>query len=236
MRLTSILFVVSLAGCAAANSQVATCQAEKDQLLATIRQQRDSNRALTEQVASLESRLDQAEKALAQGTSPPRYSKATEKPADPPTRNVASLSWRAPEGAGTAKPEISTTASPADLQKLAKQDRRVRYDAKSAAARIDLPLTFRDNSPALAAEDKLQLDEISRLLKSDPARDLKIVVAAQEPDRAKAVADYLDSHGIARDRLAISSATGATSASQVQLELHAPGEAVVNRQSAAHRR
>ena len=36
-----------------------------DQLLATIRQQRDANRAMHEQVASLEGRLDQSEKELA---------------------------------------------------------------------------------------------------------------------------------------------------------------------------
>ena len=60
-----LLAALLLAGCSAPNEQLTSCQADKEQLLVTIRQQRDSNRAMQEQVASLESRLDQAEKELA---------------------------------------------------------------------------------------------------------------------------------------------------------------------------
>ena len=42
-----------------------SCQKDKEQLLATISQQREANRAMHEQVASLEARLDEAEKELA---------------------------------------------------------------------------------------------------------------------------------------------------------------------------
>src|SRR5262245_63651921 len=68
MRYITFLFagvLVSFAGCTLRNSQVTACQAEKEQLLTTIRTQRDTTRSLHTQVASLESRLDQAEKELA---------------------------------------------------------------------------------------------------------------------------------------------------------------------------
>ena len=79
-----------LAGCASApNEQLLSCQKDKEQLLAAISQQRDANRAMHEQVASLESRLDQAEKQLAQGPSGTRLST---RPVE-----VAPLPWRAPK-------------------------------------------------------------------------------------------------------------------------------------------
>src|SRR5688572_11526437 len=55
-------------GCASPEARVQRIQGEKDELLATIRQQRDANRSLNTQIASLEQRLDQAETQLAGGT------------------------------------------------------------------------------------------------------------------------------------------------------------------------
>lgn len=62
----AVLWLVVTAGCAGGpNAQLTSCQQDKEQLLATIREQRDANRALRDQVASLETRLDQSEKELA---------------------------------------------------------------------------------------------------------------------------------------------------------------------------
>jgi septal ring factor EnvC (AmiA/AmiB activator) len=89
-RLACPLLAVLVAGCTAApNQQLLTCQKDKEQLLATISQQRDANRAMHEQVASLESRLDQAEKQLAQAASGTRLST---RPVE-----VTPLPWRAPD-------------------------------------------------------------------------------------------------------------------------------------------
>ena len=88
-RLASPLFAL-LAGCASAPSeQLLSCQKDKEQLLATISQQREANRAMHEQVTSLESRLDQAEKQLAQAASGTRISSL---PVE-----VTPLAWRAPK-------------------------------------------------------------------------------------------------------------------------------------------
>ncbi len=208
-------------GCAGGNRQLATCQAEKEQLLATIRTQRDSNQALNEQLASLESRLDQAEKALAQGSGATRFSKAATQP--PTTAKTAGLSsktevlpWRNPE---------EKSASPADgrrddrqavsakLASLARLDKQVKIDRASGTARLELPLTFHQDSDTLTSEDKRRLDDMARLLKSKEAKELPVIVSSgkgAELKRAKAVVEYLDRHGIARERLQVGTATEST--------------------------
>src|SRR6266481_454349 len=102
MRYTKFVLAASLfywlvaAGCATPNSRLTICQQEKEQLLSTIRGQRDSNRALTDQLASLETRLDQAEKELARSGSGTRLSS---RPSEtPPTIRNESLPWRSPAG------------------------------------------------------------------------------------------------------------------------------------------
>src|SRR5438552_3245744 len=88
------------AGCSTHSAQLTTCQAEKEQLLTTIRGQRDATRTLHEQVVSLETRLDQAEKELARAGTGTRISS---RPSEPPpalpspTKSDA-LPWRSPGG------------------------------------------------------------------------------------------------------------------------------------------
>jgi outer membrane protein OmpA-like peptidoglycan-associated protein len=228
-------FLVAITGCATHSSQLATCQAEKDQLLTTIRNQRDTARTLQQQVASLETRLDQAEKELARAGGGTRIS--TRPSETPPTIRSESLPWRSPAGKNEpstgdgAKPRTSNTktdGSGDSLLALARRDRRIQYDAATRAAKIDLPVSFDEKSAMLTAEGKRQLDDLARLLKSDDARELRVMVAgfaagrpstiapkAEGEDRfasarqlgtarAQAVADYLDRHGIAQERLGVS--------------------------------
>jgi hypothetical protein len=217
MRPTLLLIVGAsmAAGCAGQNSQLATCQAEKEQLLATISTQRDTTRALNEQVASLESRLDQAEKQLARAGGTTRLSSVPAKvTASPPTTTKAeSLPWRAPAAKDAkvppqpAPPVSGQRASNAatTLAELAKRERGLSYDAAKAAARLDLPLEFRDGGAELSAADKTRLDEVSRLLRSEGARELPIVIAGASGERTQVVADYLDRHGIPGERLLVTS-------------------------------
>jgi outer membrane protein OmpA-like peptidoglycan-associated protein len=115
------------------------------------------------------------------------------------------------------------------LKSLAERDQRIQYDPRGRTARIDLPLTFRETSAELSADDKLRLDQIARLLRSGQARELEIVVAAGDAERAKAVADYLDRHGISRDRLAVAQSLTSGAAGQVQLQLQAVPTAVASK-------
>src|SRR5258705_6464161 len=94
---TAALYFAAMTGCASHNNQLATCQAEKEQLLTTIRSQRDTTRALHEQVASLETRLDQAEKELAR---PGGSTRISSRPTETPPSAVPSepLPSRSPPG------------------------------------------------------------------------------------------------------------------------------------------
>jgi outer membrane protein OmpA-like peptidoglycan-associated protein len=234
MRLTIALFslvLFALNGCSTPNKQFTSCQQEKEQLLAAIRSQRDSNGALKEQVGSLELRLDQAEKELARGGGNTRLSSRPSPAAlEPPVTTSQSLPWRAPSAADTAAAAGSRSADSGVLLALARRDRRLQYDAAARAARVNLPIQFEEGTDGLTAEDKRKLDDLARLLKSDEARELRVMVAgfaagrpsttAPKPDeqerfasarqlgtaRAQAVADYLDRHGIAQERLAVSGA------------------------------
>jgi outer membrane protein OmpA-like peptidoglycan-associated protein len=201
-----VILMIAAAGCSGANSQLATCQAEKDQLLGTIRSQRDTTRALNQQVTSLESRLDQAEKEIARGSTGTRLSSRPQEPAarapEPAVRQLQtpapspvksdSLPWRSP--ASKSEPaqsvETKTRASNAkpsaasSLVSLARRDSRLQYDAKAQAARVDLPIAFDDKSATLTAAGKLKLDELAKLLKGDDARELRVVVAGRRANPA----------------------------------------------------
>src|SRR5262245_17439176 len=233
-KTAALVCLVALTGCTASKSKLATIQAEKEQLLTTIKTQRDTTRDLQSQVASLESRLDQAEKELARGGGSTRLSS---RPAEkPPAVRTEPLPWRSPPAksepaAPSTEGRRSSSTRAADgatLLALARHDRRLQYDAAARAAKIDLPVSFDDKTATLTAEGKRQLDDLSRLLKSDDARDLRVMVAGfsagrpstTEPKpegeeryasgrqlgtaRAQAVAVYLDRHGIAQERLAVS--------------------------------
>jgi outer membrane protein OmpA-like peptidoglycan-associated protein len=230
MREQFFLFTLSAAviGCTTSNSQLATCQTEKEQLLTTIRSQRDTARALNEKLASVEGRLDQAEKELARtGGSGTRLSSVPARPNEPSPSAMKSdaLPWRSPAGKtdSPAQPEkssprpgiTSTVSKPrGSLVALAKRDNRVRYDSATRAAEIDAQVQFENRSATISAASKRQLDDIARLLRTDEARDLPIVVAAPDASRAKAVADYLDSHGIPEERLAVSTMARRSTASK----------------------
>jgi outer membrane protein OmpA-like peptidoglycan-associated protein len=226
MRCQLLLCVFSSAfvGCTTGGSQLATIQAEKEQLLTTIRSQRDTAKALNEKLVSVESRLDQAEKELARsGGSGTRLSSVPSRPADTssPAAKSNSLPWRSPASTSSpvtppakdiSRPGVSSspTTPRGSLAALAKRDSRVRYDASARAAEIESQIQFEDKSTTISAAGKRHLDEVARLLRSDEARDLPIVVAAIDPARAKAVAEYLDRHGIPEDRLAVSATSRQT--------------------------
>jgi len=227
MRYKILLFALGSAfvGCTTGSSQLATCRAEKEQLLTTIRSQRDTARAANEKLASVESRLDQAEKELARsGGSGTRLSSVPPRPTDSATPvKTNALPWRSPvektnSPSQPAKdgprigPSSSSLAPRGSLPALAKRDSRVRFDATARAAEIDTQVQFEEKSATISAAGKRQLDEVARLLRSDEARDLPIVVAAPDAARAKAVADYLDRHGIPEERLAVSTAARPTKA------------------------
>src|SRR5438552_13573269 len=118
MRYITVFIAGSLilfGGCTLRNSQLTTCQAEKEQLLTTIRTQRDTSRTLQTQVASLESRLDQSEKELARASTGTRLSSVPERTSEPPRSILSSPSGPSPirsEGLPWRSPASKTEQEP----------------------------------------------------------------------------------------------------------------------------
>jgi outer membrane protein OmpA-like peptidoglycan-associated protein len=102
---------------------------------------------------------------------------------------------------------VDRQAASEKLAGLARLDERVKLDRAAGVARIEMPLAFQGPSATLTAEDKRRLDDVARLLKSKDAKELGVVVSGGTgtrgggEERARAVVDYLDRHGIARERL-----------------------------------
>ncbi len=232
-----LLALAATAGCASPNAQVKRIQAEKDKLLVTIDQQREANRSLQTSVASLEKRLDQAETQLASGTSRgsmPAVSQAT-KPARPQAAKEDTLPWRPHRAA--SQPKVALPA----IAQLARQDDRIEVDAETGAGVWAEDITFEPKTSALTPESRQQLAELAKLLQRSPASKFRVLVATSAErtgsrtreaaaksgrqlatSRAQSVADYLDRHGIAEDRLAISS-TGVRKNTQSEHGLPATG-------------
>jgi outer membrane protein OmpA-like peptidoglycan-associated protein len=171
------------------------------------------------------------------------------------------MPWRSPaEKASRAKPPTKTAQSKSQsktsqspkssagaLAALVSQDERLKLDRETGTAQLDLNVQFESGTASLTAADRQQLDEVVKLLKSDDAADLRVMVsgfAAGKPvavegeagsriasprqlaaARAQAVADYLDSHGIAGERLAVSG-TGARAKLSAESEQLAGGVAL----------
>jgi outer membrane protein OmpA-like peptidoglycan-associated protein len=199
MIVAALLGMASALGCSGPGAQLTQCQSEKEQLLATIREQRDANRSLHEHVASLESRLDESEKEIARGGKTGTRLSST--PATKPRAEIADakLAWKSP---------AKSAAASSGLAALAARDKRLALDRAPGLGRINVPIAFDDNSATLTAADKRQLDDVAKLLKSKEAAELKVLVSGFAEgklgtSRAQAVADYLDSHGIAEERLAV---------------------------------
>lgn len=224
-----------VAGCASPVEQVRRVQDEKEQLLAQLRMERDHIRALESQVASLEQRAGDAETQLAGGRPRTLSQRNPASPASPTntvttplaanTRAVKPqmpaeepLAWRSHRGATPVN-----TALPSVVQ-LSRLDERVVVDSETGAGVWSPGVTFEPNSAALTPAGRQQLQDLAKVLHKQPGSKFRILVATSAErtgsrsreaitksgrnlatSRAQSVADYLDGHGIAEDRLAISS-------------------------------
>ncbi len=237
---------IGLIGCASPNAQVRRIEGEKDELKAALRMQRDQNRAMQTQVAALEKKLDEAETILAGGK--PR-TLSQNSPSSTVSTNLAAntrarpkpqaaeepLPWRPHRGATPAN-----TALPAIAQ-LARQDERIVVDPETGAGVWNAGVTFEPNKAALTPEGRQQLQDLAKVLQKSPANKFRVLVATSAErtgsrsreaaaksgrqlatSRAQSVADYLDGHGIAEDRLAIAS-TGVRKSNREQHGFPADG-------------
>ena len=238
------------AGCKTPLQQVQRLEAEKDELKAAIRMQRDQNRTLQTELASLEQRLDQAETQLAGGTPRTLSQRTASSPVGSSLAAISSpprptaKSKPAPEDQLPWRPHRAVAPSnsvlPAIAQ-LARQDERVEVDPETGAGVWAAGVSFEPNTSALTPEGRQELAELAKLLQRSPASKFRVLVATSAErtgsrsregmaksgrqlatSRAQSVADYLDRHGIAEDRLAIAS-TGVRKSTRDQHGLPATG-------------
>lgn len=125
----------------------------------------------------------------------------------------------------------------AKWKQLTQQHAWLKQDATAGGLIVDAPVEFIGDGTTLSPASKETLDKLSKLLREGPGKELRIVVAGQTgkrsdsklanprqvaTQRAAAVADYLDSHGIAGERLAVTAASPASdeTASPRPLQIH----------------
>lgn len=240
------LFLGVMIGCASPNAQVRRVEDEKDQLKAALRMQRDENRAMQTQLAAIEQKLDEAETQLAGGKprtllqNTPSSTVSTNLAANtrarpkPQTAEEA-LPWRPHRGT------IPTNTVLPAIAELARQDDRIVVDSETGAGVWNPGVTFEPNRAALTPEGRQQLQDLAKVLHKSPASKFRVLVATSAErtgsrsreaaaksgrqlatSRAQSVADYLDGHGIAEDRLAIAS-TGVRKSTREQHGLPADG-------------
>lgn len=265
----SSIFVVSLLmGCSGGPSaQLQQVQVEKEQLLTALRQERESAQAAKARLATVEQRLDEAEKQLAMSGSRPVTSTAstrssssrpsttspstpssrsgvmqplpTSTPSKTPSKPIGEpLPWRpadktpirppakADSGVRQSSYDYEAPTEPSILYAVSQRDRRLRFDDASRSAIVEMPVLFDAGTAILTSEGRESLDQLAKLLRTDPLKQTKVLVAgvasgrpSQLPGqqttaryssaralgtaRAQAVADYLDRHGVAENRLAV---------------------------------
>jgi outer membrane protein OmpA-like peptidoglycan-associated protein len=189
--LVSMLF---LSGCAS-RSQLAKLAAEKEQLVAAIDSEKKLNADLSARLTSASDRAAQAERELAQldgGKS---------------ARSAGSL-------VSTPSRSSSTATT---LEQWSRSHSWLKYDSKRRVARVDLDVAF-DDQDRLTMDARRGLHQVADLLVSGSAARYSIAVTGiketggqdRAARRAEAVAQWLQSRGVAADRVAVSTRDSAS--------------------------
>jgi outer membrane protein OmpA-like peptidoglycan-associated protein len=218
-KTANVLLVISAAlslapGCAGPQAQVKQIQSEKQELLDTLKAQRDDQEALRQRAASLEKRLDQSEKEIVRLTG--RKSNWDEGARSASTKNLPlplgevrgdgllplkkdeKLPWRAPTTPSTLKPSTTPLRDPNNtgstktsskvapsLRALAQRDSRLQYDATTDTARYQLDVTFEENSAGLTAEGRKRLDDLASWLQAEQTKELRVLVSGSSTGMKK---------------------------------------------------
>lgn len=211
--LAAALFLA--AGCAGPNAQVSQIQSEKEELISTVKAQKDEQEALERRAASLEQRLDQSEKEIVRLTGRKSTwaeetrtassknsaaSSASSKPSTPlstPAKEppAEKLPWRSPVTRPSTTPpkespklESPTKASSKvtpTLRSLAQRDSRLQYDAATDTARYQLDVSFEENGAGLTAEGRKRLDDLASWLKAEQTKELRVLVSGSSTGMRK---------------------------------------------------
>jgi outer membrane protein OmpA-like peptidoglycan-associated protein len=203
------------AGCAGPNAQVSQIQSEKEELISTVKAQKDEKEALERRAASLEQRLDQSEKEIVRLTG--RKSTWAEETRTASSKNSAApsaisrpstslstpekempaekLPWRSPvtrpsttpprESPKLDNPNRTSSQVTPTLRSLAQRDTRLRYDAATDTARYQLDVSFEENGAGLTAEGRKRLDDLASWLKAEQTKELRVLVSGSSTGMRK---------------------------------------------------
>lgn len=216
LALITLAAALSLAvGCAGPNAQVSQIQSEKEELISTLKAQKDEQEALQRRAASLEQRLDQSEKEIVRltGRSSPWAQEtrtASSKNAASPSDNskpspslsvpekdspAEKLPWRSPatkpsttppkESPKLESPTRTSSKVTPTLRSLAQRDSRLQYDAATDTARYQLDVPFEDNGAGLTAEGRKRLDDLASWLKAEQTKELRVLVSGSSTGMKK---------------------------------------------------
>jgi outer membrane protein OmpA-like peptidoglycan-associated protein len=200
VRWACVVGALSILGCSAPGKQLTQCQAEKDELLAALKDEKLAKTELQTKVASLESRLDQSETQLARLQSPgTRVSTRPGRKTAPAATGskvqpAEQLPWRehgkpAAKGAdNAAQPKLSAAQARGgvSLAALARHDSRLDYDDESGVAQVDLEIPFEPNSARLDEEGRRSLDDLAHWLQASQTSKLRVLVAGYAEGRRTA--------------------------------------------------
>ena len=199
-----VLLALSIAsGCAGPSAQVSQIQSEKQELLATVKNQKEEQEALRQKAASLEQRLDQSEKEIARltgrkSTWDEGTQTASTKSSTAPKKEVGQaqpasekLPWRAPAAVPTkSKPTTTPPQEPtksgstkistqvtSSLRSLAQRDSRLQYDPATDTAHYQADISFEASGASLTAQGRKRLDDLASWLKAEQTKELRILVS-----------------------------------------------------------
>ncbi len=207
--------LILTAGCAGPNAQVSQIQSEKEELISTLKAQKDEQEALQRRAASLEQRLDQSEKeivrltgrkspwaqetrtASSKNSASPSDNSKPSPPLSVPERDspAEKLPWRSPvtkpsttppkESPKLESPTRTSSKVTPTLRSLAQRDSRLQYDAATDTARYQLDVPFEDNGAGLTAEGRKRLDDLASWLKAEQTKELRVLVSGSSTGMKK---------------------------------------------------
>ncbi len=209
-----IAALTAVSGCAGPNAQVSQIQTEKQELISTVKAQKEEKEALQQRAAALEQRLDQSEKEIFRLTG--RKSDWDDGARSASTKNLPlplgegrgesltvpkkseKLPWRAPATPSSSKPPTTPPKEPSSggstntsskvvptLRSLAQRDSRLQYDAITDTARYQVDITFDENEAGLTVEGRKRLDDLASWLKAEQTKELRVLVSGSSTGMKK---------------------------------------------------
>jgi len=201
----------ALLGCAS-RTQIATINAEKEQLKAVVESEKRLNEDLAARLQSASQKAAEAEREL-----------ALREGGGKTARSSSSL----------VNTEVKSKGAPGSLEQWAKGESLLKYDSRHRSARVQVKVEFSDDD-RLTFDARRELDKVADLLSSQSGSRCSAKVHGIEATagdaraltRANAAADYLRRRGIAADRVAVATRSSSSLVDEEGRKVGAAGSSI----------